>query len=58
MNVVLHAANALLWLTMARVSEKFRLGYDAEIWSIKPEPKVNEALRAWRRRKRAKATTP
>jgi hypothetical protein len=54
MNVLLHTTNALLWLTIARLSRKFRLGYQAEIESLKPEHKVYGALRAWRRRLRAK----
>lgn len=54
MNLLLHTTNVLLWLTIARLSRKFKLGYQAEIESIKPEHRVYDALRAWSRRKRAR----
>jgi hypothetical protein len=54
MNVLLHTTSTLLWFTIARLSRKFRLGYQAEIESLRPEHRVYEALRAWRRRRRAR----
>lgn len=54
MNVVLQTTLTLLWLTMSRLSRKFKMGYEADIANMKPEHSVYEALRAWRLRQRAK----
>jgi hypothetical protein len=54
MNMLLHTSNALLWMTIARVGKKFKLGYEAEIQSMRPEHRVYDALRAWSRRMKAR----
>jgi hypothetical protein len=57
MNTLLLTTTVLLWLTIARLSRKLNLGYQAEIESLKPEHKVHDSLRAWSRRKRARSAT-
>lgn len=57
MNVVLQTTSELLWLTISRLSRKFKMGYEADIANMKPEHRVYDALRAWRRRRRDKVKT-